>query len=127
MNANRSAELTRAYIEAVGRHDLATVGELIADDAVATFAGQSLPKEAWIRALDGLLPILKRNEIRHLSADGDAACVVYDFVTDTPAGAVPCVELVGTSEDRIRTIELILDQVTFAPVNEALRERVPAS
>jgi ketosteroid isomerase-like protein len=127
MTVNRSAELTRAYIEAVGRHDLAAVAELIADDAVAKFAGDSLTKEAWLDALGRLFPALERNEIRHLSADGDTACVVYDFVTNTPAGAIACVEVIRTADDRISSIELILDRVAFGPVNEALRARVPAS
>lgn len=126
MNASPSATAARSYIDAVGRHDLDTVRELITDDAVAWFAGESLTKEAWLAALNGLLPILERNVIRHLSADGEAACVVYDFVTNTPAGAVPCVELVGTKQGKINSIELILDRVAFAPVDEALRERATA-
>lgn len=64
-----------------------------------------------------------RNEVREVFADGDRACVVYDFVTDTPAGAVPCVELVTVRDGRITAIELIFDRVAFAPVNEALAAR----
>lgn len=126
MNETASAETARNYIEAVGRHDLDSVRELLADDLVARFAGDSLPKEGWLTALGGLLPILLRNEIRHVSAAGDDACVVYDFVTDTPAGAVACVELIGTEQGKIRSIELILDRVAFAPVNQALQDRAAA-
>jgi hypothetical protein len=50
---------------------------------------------------------------------------VYDFVTDTAAGAVRCIELLTISADKIREIELVLDRVAFAPVNEALKARVP--
>lgn len=123
MSAEQNADLARAYIEAVGRRDLAPLDELIADDAAAKFAGDTLSKEAWLVALLGLLPILIRNEIRHVGTDGDSVSVVYDFVTDTPAGAVPCVELVGIADGKIKSIELILDQVAFAPVDEALRAR----
>jgi ketosteroid isomerase-like protein len=70
-----------------------------------------------------LLPALVRNEVREVFADGDRACVVYDFVTDTAAGAVPCVELVTVRDGRITGIELIFDRVAFAPVNEALAAR----
>jgi hypothetical protein len=48
---------------------------------------------------------------------------VYDFVTDTPAGAVVCVELLTVHNGRITDIELVLDQATFEPVHTALRER----
>jgi hypothetical protein len=64
-----------------------------------------------------------RNDIREVFAEGGRACVVYDFVTDTAAGAVPCVELVVVEDDVITRIGLIFDRVTFAPVNEALAAR----
>jgi len=54
---------------------------------------------------------------------GDRACVVYDFVTDTPAGAVRCVELLAVVDRRILVIELLLDRVVSGPVRTALLER----
>jgi hypothetical protein len=116
-----------AYVEAVGRHDLGAVADLFADGLVARMAGGESTKQEWLAALARLLPALERNDIRHASADGETACVVYDFVTDTVAGAVPCVEVVTSSGGLIHAIELIFDRVAFAPVNEALRERAAAA
>ena len=123
MTQAESAAIARTYIEAVGAHDLETVGGLLSDDLAAVFAGGTIGKQEWIAALARLLPALLRNEVREVFADGDRACVVYDFVTDTPAGAVPCVELVTVRDGRITAIELIFDRVAFAPVNEALAAR----
>ncbi|MEY9851520.1 ketosteroid isomerase-like protein [Leifsonia sp. EB41] len=123
MTQAESAAIARTYIEAVGAHDLETVGGLLSDDLAAVFAGGTIGKQEWIAALARLLPALVRNEVREVFADGDRACVVYDFVTDTPAGAVPCVELVTVRDSRITAIELIFDRVAFAPVNEALAAR----
>ncbi|WP_434318253.1 nuclear transport factor 2 family protein [Leifsonia sp. P73] len=123
MTQSESAAIARTYIEAVGAHDLETVGGLLSDELAAVFAGGTIGKQEWIAALGRLLPALVRNDVREVFADGDRACVVYDFVTDTPAGAVPCVELVTVREGRITAIELIFDRVAFAPVNEALAER----
>ena len=53
-------------------------------------------------------------------------CVVYDFVTDTAAGAVRCIELLTVDGGVITEIELLLDRVAFAPVNQALEERAAA-
>jgi hypothetical protein len=92
---------------------------------VAIFAGTALDKAGWITALKRLLPALVRNEIREVFTAQDRACVVYDFVTDTAAGAVRCIELLTISADKIREIELVLDRVAFAPVNEALKAMVP--
>jgi ketosteroid isomerase-like protein len=110
----------RAYIEAVGRRDLEPLGELLDERLVAVFAGTRSAKAEWLRALDRLLPVLVRNDIREVFTAGARACVVYDFVTDTPAGAVVCVELITVEDGRITEIELILDRVAFAPVGEAL-------
>lgn len=123
MTQAESAAIARTYIEAVGAHDLATVDGLLSDELAAVFAGGTIGKQEWIAALARLLPALERNEVREVFADGDRACVVYDFVTDTPAGAVPCVELVTVRDGRITAIELIFDRVAFAPVNEALAAR----
>jgi hypothetical protein len=64
-----------------------------------------------------------RNDIRKVFSDGNDACVVYDFVTDTAAGAVPCVELVTVRDGRIATVELIFEKANWAHVVAALQER----
>ncbi len=123
MTTTDTAAIARRYIETVGDHDLAPLGTLLDDGVTAAFAGGTYGKEEWLGALNRLLAALVRNDIREVFADGDRACVVYDFVTDTPAGAVRCVELVTVRDGAITEIELILDRVAFAPVNEALAAR----
>jgi ketosteroid isomerase-like protein len=118
-----TASVARAYIEAVGAHDLAPLDDLLDDSLVASFAGAPSDKPTWIAALNRLLPALVRNDIREVFVDGDRGCVIYDFVTDTDAGAVTCVETVTVRDGRITRIELLLDRVAFAPVNAALAER----
>src|SRR3954452_24441122 len=113
----------RAYIEAVGRRDLVPLEDLLDKRLVATFAGGTSSKQEWLDALERLLPALVRNDIREVYVAGPRASVVYDFVTDTPAGAVRCVELLTVEDGRITEIELLLDRVAFAPVRAALEER----
>ena len=115
--------VARGYVEAVGRGDLAPLEELLDHRMRATFAGTVSTKSEWITALRRLLPVLVRNDIREVIVEGDRACVVYDFVTDTAAGAVRCVELLTISAGRIKDVELILDRVAFAPVGEELARR----
>ncbi len=117
--------IARSYIQAVGSHDMNALENLLGEDLVATFAGTALDKAGWTTAINRLLPALVRNEIREVFTAQDRACVVYDFVTDTAAGAVRCIELLTIDADKIREIELVLDRVAFAPVNEALNARVP--
>jgi SnoaL-like protein len=117
--------IARSYIQAVGSHNMEALENLLGEDLVATFAGTTLDKDGWTAALRRLLPVLVRNEIREVFTAEDRACVVYDFITETAAGAVQCIELLTINADKIREIELVLDRVAFAPVNEALKARVP--
>ena len=89
--------------------------------------GAKFGKAEWIVALRRLLPAIVRNEIRHVFVDGDDACVIYDFVTDTDAGAVPCVEWITVTGDQISSIELIFEKANWAHVAAALQERASAS
>lgn len=123
MASTDTETLAKAYIQAVGAHDPDALETLLDDDLRAEFAGSTSDKEAWIAALKRLMPVLLRNEIREVLTDGDRACVVYDFVTDTSAGAVRCVELLTVADGRISRIELLLDRAAFAPVNAELAER----
>lgn len=118
-------ETARSYIQAVGSHDMDALENLLDEDLAATFAGTTFDKAGWTTALKRLLPVLVRNEIQEVFTARDRACVVYDFVTDTAAGAVRCIELLTITADKIRAIELVLDRVAFAPVNESLKARVP--
>lgn len=117
--------IARSYIQAVGSHNMDAVDPLLDEDLVAAFAGTVLGKAGWMAALKRLLPVLVRNEIREVFTAHDRACIVYDFVTDTAAGAVRCIELLTITAGKIREIELVLDRIAFAPVNESLKARVP--
>ena len=117
--------IARSYILAVGSHDMEALENLLGEDLLATFAGTTLDKAGWTTAIKRLLPALVRNEIREVFTAQDRACVVYDFITDTPAGAVRCIELLTVNADKISEIELVLDRAAFAPVNEALKARMP--
>ena len=118
-----TASIARTYVDTVGAHDLDPLTDLFADDLVATFAGATYDKRAWVAALRRLLPALERNDVHQIFTDGDRACADYDFVTNTDAGTVRCIELLTIDNGAITEIELILDRVAFAPVNQALSER----
>ena len=122
-----SAEaLITRYIELVGAHDLEPLDELFADDLVATTGGATLGKAEWIAALARLLPVIVRNDIREVFGSDDKAVVIYDFVTDTDAGAVPCVEWITVRDGRIASVELIFEKANWGVVAAALQERAAA-
>jgi SnoaL-like domain len=115
--------IARKYIETVGNKEVNALESLFADSLVATVGGNSFSKAEWIQALERLFPALVRNEIRKVFVDGADACVVYDFVTDTEAGAVPCVEVLTVRNAQITSIELIFERLNWSSVLDAIRER----
>src|SRR5207245_1536326 len=70
-----------------------------------------------------LTPIILRNEIRKLFVDGDEACVIYDFVTDTPAKAVPSVEYIKMRNGRILSSLLVFERLHWPEVQAVLKGR----
>lgn len=112
------------YIELVGAHDLRPLEELISDSVIATTVAGTFDKTEWVAALARLLPVLERNEIRHVVVDGNTACVIYDFVTDTDAGAVPCAEWITVDADgRMTDIRLLFEKTNWATVAAAIQAR----
>lgn len=112
------------YLESVGKKDLARVRALLALDV--SFKGPSMARtgaDDLIAAFERLGAIHVRNEIRRVFADGDEVCLIYDFVTDTPAGALPTIEWLRFGEGRIRSINLYYDRVPWKTVMDEMGAR----
>ena len=120
---SEATTIIRRYIDLVGAHDLAPLDELFADDLVGTLAGATFGKAEWIAALERLLPVVLRNDIREVFDGDSTAAVFYDFVTDTDAGAVPCAERITVRDGAITTVELIFEKAKWNLVMAALQER----
>jgi hypothetical protein len=113
-----------AYVDACGRKDLDTVARLLAPEL--EFIGVSRTvrgAEPYLAVLRSLGSIWVRSDVKKVFTDGDEACVLYDLVTDTPAGAVPCVEWLRIEGGRIRWAKLLFDRVGFQPAKEELERR----
>jgi ketosteroid isomerase-like protein len=118
--------LVAQYIEAVGAKDYDAVSRYLSPDL--SFKGpfmQSESADAFIASLKRMAPIWEANRIREVFAEGDRACVIYDFVSNTEAGAMPCIELLTFRDDRIASIELFFDRAQFAPAAQALAQKAP--
>lgn len=116
-----------AYIEACGRKEFDKVAELLAPDM--KFVG---PGNAWSGAAPYLAVLRRigavwvRSDVKKVFVDGPDVCVVYDFVTDTPAGAVPIVEWLHVEGVRIASVTLIFDRVAFKPASDEIARRAGA-
>src|SRR5262245_16878219 len=118
-------DLVIEYVSAVGDKRLDRLEELVHPDATmdGTVKVEVKGREAFVQGFRNLAPIIVRNEIRDVIVDGDRAFVLYDFVTDSPAGAVLTGELLTIEDDRIRSSTLIFDWRRWPEVLGELQAR----
>ncbi len=113
-----------AYIDGCARKDLDAVAPLLAPDIRFTGPTRTIEGATPLLAvLRQLGPVWVRSDVRKVFADGNDVCVIYDLVTDTPAGAVPTVEWLRIEDGRIRSVNLYFDRVTFQPASDELARR----
>jgi len=119
------AALVTAYIEAVGSKQFDRLLTLLAPDM--EFGGPNVrathSAQEYVTGLRRLTLILDHNEIKKILVQGDEACVIYDFVTSTPVGAVPSVEWFTLRDGRIQSSHLIFDRARWPEVLQALQAR----
>ena len=125
--ATEIRDLVTSYIQAVGERRLEALPAMLDPDAEFIVGDIHLRgAEAFIGGFRRLTPIIVRNEIRKLFVDGDEACVIYDFVTDTPAGAVLSVEHLKFANGRIASSLLVFERQHWPEVQAVLKERAAA-
>ena len=116
--------LTLEYLNAVGQHQYRKVEALLAPDLQFRGPSRTLGSaDEFAAALKRLGAIHVRNDVKRVFVDGDEVCVIYDFVTDTPAGAVPTIEWLHFEGDRIRSIDLYYDRLPWQTVMAVIGER----
>ena len=121
---NTAKQVDLEYIEACGRKDYDTVSQLLSPSLTFVGPGNALTGAAqYLAVLRRLGPVWKRSDVKKVFVDGDEVCVIYDFVTDTPAGAVPIVEWLRVEDGRIASVTLFFDRVTFKPAADELAPR----
>ena len=119
-----SRDLVTSYIKAVGENRLEALPAMLDPDAEFVVGDTTLRgADAFIGGFRRLTPIILRNEIRKLFVDGDETCVIYDFVTDTPAKAVPSVEYIKMRNGRILSSLLVFERLHWPEVQAVLKER----
>jgi hypothetical protein len=120
-------ELAARYLDSIARHDFDALADVLHPELefVGPFVTLHSAKE-YVAAYRRLALILADTVHRKTFVDGDDLCVIYEFVTDTPAGAITFVEWMTVAGDRIRSIKLTFDRVQFEPARAELFRRVAA-
>jgi limonene-1,2-epoxide hydrolase len=109
------SETVAAYQKALAAGDFASARAGLADDLRFTGPFESLDgADAYLDTVRGLWTIVKAVEVRHVSSAGDEVVVLYEMVTNTPAGTQLICEWYGVDDDRIAWIRALFDSAPFA-------------
>lgn len=120
-------EIALTYIAACGNKDLTTVARLLAPDVRVVGPNRTIEgADAYLQALRRLGPIWLRSDVKQVFTDGSDVCVLYDFISDSSAGAVPIVESLSIQDGRIASVALLFDRVAFQPASDELTRRATA-
>jgi SnoaL-like domain len=105
-----AANLIRKYHEAWTQRDMSTARSCLADDLdfqgpIDTFSSA----DEFIATLTGFAQMLTRVDLLQEFYRDDAAVLLYDCVTSTPAGTIRTAEFFGLRDGKIANIRLVFD------------------
>ncbi|HEX2874088.1 MAG TPA: nuclear transport factor 2 family protein [Polyangiaceae bacterium] len=121
---NEAKTVALAYIEGCGRKDWDAVTAALHEHVQFSGPGNAVTGAApYLAVLQRIAPVWVRSEVKSVLSGDSEVCVLYDFVTDTPAGAVPIVEWLGVEEGKIKSVKLLFDRVAFKPASDELARR----
>src|SRR5207244_12572031 len=113
----KAKDIVMAFQKALGKGDMAGARTYLHDDLSFVGPVESFQRpEPYLEALRKLHPIVERVEPRRTFVDGDDVCILYDMVTNTPAGTAFICEWYRVRGDKIGSIRAVFDARPFAPM-----------
>ncbi len=97
-------------LEAWSSEDFDTARGLFANDI--TFVGpmgQTEQVDAYIEGVRGLKQIVSGTAQRLVFGEGENVCIIYDLVTTTPAGSIPCAGWYRVRDGKITSVCAFFD------------------
>ena len=108
-------EIVEQYKEAMSKGDFAAARKLLHDDLVFQGPIDTFNKaDDYIATSKKLANIIQRIDVKKVFADGNDVCVLYDMVTNTPAGTAFIVEWYQIRGDKIGALRAVFDARPFA-------------
>ena len=108
-------EIVMGYQKALGAGDFAGARRFLHDDLLFVGPFDSFHRpEPYLEALGKLHHIVVRVEPKKMFVDGDDVCILYDMVTNTPAGTAFICEWYQVRGGKIGSIRAVFDARPFA-------------
>jgi hypothetical protein len=114
-----SKEVVMGYKDALGSGDWKAARNFLKDDMKfkGPIAEYDKP-EPLIEDLKRLHDIVKSVDMKKVFVDGDDVCLLYDLVTDTPAGTAFICEWYHLNGSKVASLTVVFDARPFAPMFE---------
>jgi ketosteroid isomerase-like protein len=104
------------FFKAWTSKDFGTARKLLRDDLDFKGPLDSFHRaDDYLAAIQRLAGIIKSADIKKELVDGQDVVVIYDMVTNTPAGTAPIAEWYRVEGDKIAAIRVFFDPRPFAP------------
>jgi hypothetical protein len=112
-----AANVIRRYHEAWTQRDMGTARSCLADDLhfqgpIDTFSSA----DEFIATLAGFAQMLTRVDLLQEFYTDDAAALLYDCVTNSPAGTIRTAEFFGLRDGKVANIRLVFDATALRQV-----------
>ncbi len=117
MESRTPQAIADAYFEAWRSKEFGAVRRLLHDDL--SFQGpydRFNSASDFINAVTQLAGLIKTLEKRNVLVNGQDVCTIYDLVPVKDAANVTMVELYHVADDKITSIRVIFDTVTFSAI-----------
>ena len=113
----KDTNVVRKYHDSWTQRDMSTPRSFLADDLdfqgpIDTFTRA----DEFIATLTGFAQILTRVDLLQEFYTDDAAALLYDCVTNSPAGTIRTAEFFRLRDGKIATIRLVFDATTLRQV-----------
>ncbi len=110
-----ASKVVSGFQQAMGKGEFAAARKLLHDNLSFHGPIDTFDKpEPYLESLRKLSPIIQRIDVKKMFADGDDICLLYDMVTNTPAGTAFVAEWYQVKGDRISAIRVVFDARPFA-------------
>lgn len=108
-------EVVESYRSALGKGDFGAARSLMQD----TMAFQGPldtfdTADQYLEASKRLAPIIQRIDVKKMFVDGNDVCVLYEMVTNTPAGTAFIAEWYQVRDGKIAALRAVFDARPFA-------------
>ncbi len=111
----KASKIVGDYQQAMGKGDFAAARKLLHDNLSFHGPIETFDRpEPYLESLKKLHPIIQRIDMKKMFADGDDVCLLYDMVTNTPAGTAFIAEWYQVKGEKIAAISVVFDARPFA-------------